>query len=147
VHVLVIHGPNLNLLGHREPEIYGSATLAEVDGAIRREAKELGLTVEAVQHNGEGAIIDAIHSAVGRAAAIVINPGAYTHYSYAIRDAIAAVGVPAVEVHLSNVAAREAFRARSVVAPACIGTVAGFGAISYCLALRAVALWAQRKSA
>jgi 3-dehydroquinate dehydratase-2 len=138
VNVLVIHGPNLNLLGSREPAIYGTQTLAEVDAAIGREAAELGISVRAEQHNGEGTLIEAVHAASGWADAIVINPGAYTHYSYAIRDALAAVGLPAVEVHLSNVHAREPFRRKSVVAPVCVGTVGGFGAVSYCLALRAL---------
>jgi 3-dehydroquinate dehydratase-2 len=147
VHVVVIHGPNLNLLGRREPEIYGSATLAEVDAAIHREAEALGVTVESVQYNAEGAIIDAIAAASERAGGILINPGAYSHYSYAIRDALAASALPAVEVHLSNTSSREAFRARSVVAPVCIGVVAGFGANSYCLALRGLVSAAPRTSA
>jgi 3-dehydroquinate dehydratase-2 len=135
------------LLGRREPIVYGTMSLDEVDEVIRQEADALGITVETVQYNAEGAIIDAIHSASGRASGIVINPGAYTHYSYAIRDALASVDVPAVEVHVSNVAAREAFRAHSVVAPACIGSVAGFGANSYCLALRALVAREEGKPA
>jgi 3-dehydroquinate dehydratase-2 len=146
VHVLVIHGPNLNLLGQREPAVYGTQTLADVDARLRDEAKVLGITVETVQLNVEGAIVEALHAALGRAAGIVINPGAYTHYSYAIRDALSAVAIPAVEVHLTNVAAREPFRRRSVIAPACVGTVAGFGALSYCLALRALAALAEKTS-
>ncbi|MEO6990675.1 MAG: type II 3-dehydroquinate dehydratase [Candidatus Baltobacteraceae bacterium] len=137
--VLVIHGPNMNLLGWREPATYGTATLAEIDTAIAAEARALGISVRIVQHSGEGEIVDAIHSALGSADAIVINPGAYAHYSYAIRDALAAVGLPTVEVHLSNVAARESFRATSVLAPACRGTIGGFGGLSYALALRALA--------
>jgi 3-dehydroquinate dehydratase II len=147
VRVLVIHGPNLNLLGTREPQVYGSMTLGELDAAIGREAETLGVSVETVQFNAEGAIIDAIHAARGRVSAIVINPGAYTHYSYAIRDALAAVDLPAVEVHLTNVAAREPFREHSVITAACIGSVAGFGALSYCLALRALVARAERKPA
>jgi 3-dehydroquinate dehydratase-2 len=144
VNVLVVHGPNLNLLGKREPDVYGTQTLAEIDGLIAQEAAALGVTVRCEQHNGEGALIEAIHAASGWADGIVFNPGAYTHYSYALRDAVAAVGLPTVEVHLSNVQAREPFRAHSVVAPACAGTVAGFGAVSYCLGLRAlVALWGR----
>jgi 3-dehydroquinate dehydratase-2 len=138
VNVLVIHGPNLNLLGQRETEVYGSMTLAEVDARIAEEAAALGISVRSEQHNSEGAIVDAIQSAIGRFDGIAINPGAYTHYSYAIRDALASVAVPAVEVHLSNTHGREPFRALSVVAPVCIGTVAGFGVVSYCLALRAL---------
>jgi len=136
---MVIHGPNLNLLGRREPDVYGTLTLAEIDALVRDEARGLGVTVETAQFNVEGAIVEALHRALGRADGIVINPGAYTHYSYAIRDALAAIAIPAVEVHLSNVAAREPFRSHSVIAPVCVGSVAGFGAISYCLALRALA--------
>jgi len=146
VTVLVIHGPNLNLLGTREPAVYGTQTLAEVDERIREEAAALGISVQIEQHNGEGALIDAIQGAAARVDGIVINPGAYGHYSYAIRDALAAGDVPAVEVHLSNVHAREPFRARSVVAPVCAGTVAGFGAVSYCLALRALVALAGRST-
>ncbi|MDE2480875.1 MAG: type II 3-dehydroquinate dehydratase [bacterium] len=137
--VLVIHGPNLNLLGERQPEIYGRQTLAELDEFIATNAREIGVTVECVQHNSEGAIVDAIHDARTRFDAIVINPGAYSHYSYAIADAIASVHVPVVEAHLSNIAAREAHRRTSVTAAACVGSVSGFGARSYVLALRAVA--------
>lgn len=134
----MIHGPNLNLLGKRETGVYGSMTLGEVDAQIAGEAALLGISVRSEQHNSEGAIVDAIQSAIGRFDGIAINPGAYTHYSYAIRDALASVGIPAVEVHLSNTHGREPFRAHSVVAPVCVGTVAGFGAVSYCLALRAL---------
>ncbi len=135
--VLVIHGPNLNLLGEREPEVYGSKTLTQIDAEIAGLAEQLGARVDCVQHNSEGAIVDALHASRATHDAVVINPGAYTHYSYAIADAIAAIRIPVVEVHLSNVAAREAFRAHSVVAPVCVGTVAGFGTGSYLLALRA----------
>ncbi|MBV9102692.1 MAG: type II 3-dehydroquinate dehydratase [Candidatus Eremiobacteraeota bacterium] len=144
--IVVIHGANLNRLGRREPEVYGTATLADVDAAIQREAQTLGITVNTVQHSGEGAIVDAIAAAAESADGIVINPGAYSHYSYAIRDAVAGAGIPAVEVHLSNTAARESFRAQSVVAPVCVGVVAGFGANSYCLALRALAAALSRKT-
>lgn len=139
MNVLVIHGPNLNLLGTREPQTYGAATLADVDLRIARAAAELGATVRCVQHNSEGAIIDEIHAARGAYDAILLNAGAYTHYSYAIRDAIAAVELPTVEVHLTNTQAREPFRAHSVIAPVCRGSIAGFGPDSYVLALRAVA--------
>ncbi|HEV3156920.1 MAG TPA: type II 3-dehydroquinate dehydratase [Candidatus Baltobacteraceae bacterium] len=139
MNVLVIHGPNLNLLGTREPATYGSATLEEVNALIAAEAQTLGLGVRCVQHNGEGDIIDELHRARQTVDAVVINPGAYTHYSYAIRDAVAAIGLPVVEAHLSNVHAREEFRTRSVVAPVCRGTIAGFGVVSYILALRALA--------
>jgi 3-dehydroquinate dehydratase-2 len=139
VNVLVIHGPNLNLLGTREPEVYGAMTLAELDARCRRVAASLGFEVCCVQHNSEGAIVDELHSARGTYDAIVLNPGAYTHYAYAIRDAIAAIGIPTIEVHLSNTMARESFRSTSVVAGVCRGSIAGFGATSYALALRSLA--------
>ncbi len=138
-HVVVLHGPNLNALGSREPEVYGPLTLAQVDAAIRTLARELKLEVSIEQHQGEGELIAAIHLAASQDRAIIINPAAYTHYSYALRDAIAAVPVPVIEVHLTNIYAREAFRRRSVIAPVVHGTVAGFGVDSYLLALRAAA--------
>ncbi len=131
VNVLVIHGPNLNLLGTREPEVYGTLTLADIDARLQEEARALGCSVRSVQHNSEGAIVDELHAARGKVDAIAINPGAYTHYAYAIRDAIAAIGLPVVEVHMTNVHARESFRAVSVVAAVCRGTIAGFGIESY----------------
>jgi len=137
--VVVLHGPNLNALGTREPDVYGSTTLGEVDDALYRLAKELKLEIETMQRQGEGELINEIHLAAAEEKAIVINPGAYTHYSYAIRDALASVRVPKVEVHLSNIYSREPFRRRSVISPVVDGTVAGFGADSYLLALRAVA--------
>ncbi len=138
VRILVIHGPNLNLLGTREPEVYGSTTLSEIDAMLSELGGELGVEVESFQSNHEGAIIDAIHSARGRFGGILLNPGAYTHYSVAIRDAIAAVDLPVVEVHLSNIYKREPFRHRSVIAPVAAGTITGFGAESYRLGLRAL---------
>lgn len=138
MNVLVIHGPNLNLLGTREPDVYGAATLAEVDALCRREAELLGFDVRCVQHNSEGAIVDELHSARGTYDAVVLNPGAYTHYAYAIRDAIAAIGIATIEVHLSNIMARESFRSTSVVASVCRGSIAGFGMNSYALALRSL---------
>jgi 3-dehydroquinate dehydratase-2 len=133
--VLILHGPNLNLLGTREPEVYGSVTLDEINRRLQDRAAERGIEVRCVQSNSEGALIDAIHDARDWADGIVFNPGAYTHTSYALRDAIAAVGLPTVEVHLSNVDAREEFRRRSVIAPVCVGKVAGFGWYSYVLGL------------
>jgi 3-dehydroquinate dehydratase-2 len=138
VNVLVIHGPNLNLLGTREPQTYGARTLAQLDAAIAAQAAEIGVAVRCVQHNSEGAIVEELHAARGTFGAVIINPGAYTHYAYAIRDAIAAVGIPTVEVHLTNTHARESFRTVSVVSAVCLGTIAGFGERSYLLALRAL---------
>ena len=137
--IAVIHGPNLNLLGTREPEVYGSMTLSDVDAAIREVCEQLGYEVTTEQHNAEGALIDAVQEAAARGSAIVINPGALAHYSYALRDALAAAAVPKVEVHLTNTQAREPFRRRSVTAAAVDGTVGGFGVDSYLLAIRAVA--------
>lgn len=136
--VLVVHGPNLNLLGERQPEIYGKQTLAEIDASLLQEGKKLGMDVHAVQHNGEGAIIDALHAARAEYDAVVINPGAYAHYSLAIADAISSLKIPVVEVHLSNIAAREPQRRVSVTAAACKGSICGFGGRSYLMALRAV---------
>ncbi len=135
--VLVIHGPNLNLLGEREPDVYGTQTLAEIDARVAQLADELKLGVRSVQHNSEGAIVDELHAARTAYDAVIINPGAFTHYAYAIADAIAAIGIPVIEVHLSNIFARESFRRVSVVAPVCAGTISGFGVDSYLLALRA----------
>jgi len=138
--ILVIHGPNLNLLGEREPEVYGSTTLGEIDERLRKRAEELGFEITTFQSNHEGEIVDRIAEARGGADAIIINPGAYTHTSVAIRDALAAVGLPTVEVHLSNIYAREAFRHTSLVAPVVTGQISGFGANSYLLALEAISL-------
>jgi 3-dehydroquinate dehydratase-2 len=136
-HIVVLHGPNLNLLGTREPEIYGTTTLAQIDQALGARAVASGATVECFQSNSEGELIDHIHRARLGAHAIVINPGAYTHTSIAIADALRAVGLPAIEVHLSNLQKRESFRRRSFTAAACVGTIAGFGPRSYYLALDA----------
>ncbi|EGK14445.1 3-dehydroquinate dehydratase [Desmospora sp. 8437] len=135
--VMVLHGPNLNLLGKREPDIYGGGTLTELNERLRTKGGELGLEVETFQSNHEGDLIDQIHGAEGRVDVLVINPGAFTHYSYAIRDALASVSVPAIEVHISNVHGREPFRERSVTAPVTRGQIIGFGFHSYELALTA----------
>ncbi len=133
--ILLINGPNLNLLGIREPGVYGRTTLAETVEAVRLRARERGAELEAVQANGEGELTGAIQSAVGRFDGLLLNPGAYTHTSLAMRDAIQGIALPCVEVHLSNVHAREDFRQRSFTAPACIGVIAGFGPQGYMLAL------------
>jgi 3-dehydroquinate dehydratase-2 len=135
--VLVVHGPNLNLLGTRDPAVYGTTTLAEIDAELARRAAARGATVTCVQSNLEGEIVDAIQGARGTADAIVINPGGYTHTSVAIRDAIEAVALPTIEVHLSNIHAREPFRHTSITAARCVGQICGFGAQSYYLGLDA----------
>jgi 3-dehydroquinate dehydratase-2 len=142
--ILVLHGPNLNMLGQREPETYGSTTLPEIDAALRALAGELGVMVDAKQSNHEGQLIDLIQGAAGVYDGLVVNLGAYTHTSLAIRDALAAVSLPFVEVHLSNVHARETFRHRSMVAALATGIVQGFGADSYLLALRGIVTWLDR---
>jgi 3-dehydroquinate dehydratase-2 len=136
VRVLVVHGPNLNLLGTREPETYGRETLADIEEALRGLAQDLGVEVEFFQSNSEGALVDAVQGSRGRFGGVLINPAAYTHTSIALRDAFLAVGIPFVEVHLSNIYAREPFRHRSLLADVAVGTVSGFGSTGYALGLR-----------
>lgn len=144
--IQVIHGPNLNLLGRREPEVYGRFTLAEIDERLRALAQERGIEIQSIQSNHEGTLVEAIQQAADWADGLVINPGAYSHYSYAIRDAIRGVGLPAVEVHLSNIYAREPFRHQSVIAPVCVGQISGFGWHSYRLGLEALVTWLEEQT-
>lgn len=142
--ILVLHGPNLNLLGLREPGIYGSLTLAEINRLLNSKAMELQTQILPVQSNHEGVLVDAIHGALGYHQGIVINAGAYTHTSVALRDAIAAVNLPTVEVHLSNIYGREDFRHHSYIAPVVIGQISGFGSQSYLLGLEALVYYLRQ---
>jgi 3-dehydroquinate dehydratase-2 len=139
LNILVIHGPNLNLLGTREPDVYGIVTLEDINRRLSEHAKALDMELRIIQSNHEGVIIDAIHDNRDWAHGILINPGAYTHYSIAIRDAIAAISLPCVEVHISNIHKREDFRKNSVIAGVCTGQISGFGPLSYGLGLEALA--------
>ncbi|PZE22218.1 type II 3-dehydroquinate dehydratase [Paenibacillus xerothermodurans] len=136
--ILVLNGPNLNMLGVREPGIYGSSSLQAIEADLNKLAAELGVELECYQSNHEGALIDKIHAAFGTKDGIIMNPGAFTHYSYAIRDAISAVQLPTIEVHISNIHKREQFRHVSVIAPVALGHIAGLGAEGYQLALQAI---------
>jgi 3-dehydroquinate dehydratase-2 len=136
--ILVLHGPNLNLLGLREPQIYGSVTLEDINRRLENESKTLGVSVSCLQSNHEGVLVEAIHQALGKHQGILINAGAYTHTSIAIRDALSGVKIPTVEVHLSNIYQRESFRHHSHIAPIAIGQISGFGAESYRLGLQAL---------
>lgn len=136
--LLVINGPNLNLLGEREPGIYGGQSYADLSERIMDKAEELGVKCEIFQSNHEGAIIDKLHSARTDFSGVILNAGAYTHYSYAIRDAIAAIKIPVIEVHISNVFARDEFRKNSVIAPVCRGSISGFGFAGYLMAMDAL---------
>ena len=136
--VLVLHGPNLNLLGTREPEIYGSATLADINEMLNKRAEEAGIGIDFLQSNHEGVLVDAVQAARGKYDYIIFNAAAFTHYSIALRDAIAAVEVPVIEVHISNIHQREAFRHTSVLAPVALGQICGLGVASYLAALEAI---------
>ena len=145
--ILVVSGPNLNLLGTREPGVYGRTTLPEIEAELAEIGRDMGVEVECHQSNHEGVLVDVIHEAVDRCDGIVINPGALTHYSIALRDAVGAVSLPTVEVHLSNIAKREEFRHRSVIVPVCIGQISGFGPASYRIGLAALIEYLKSREA
>lgn len=139
VAIMILHGPNLSLLGQREPEVYGKMSLEEIDQRLAAAGRELALEVRSFQSNSEGGLIDALHTAREWASGVIFNPGAYTHTSVALRDAVAAIQLPVIEVHLSNVYAREEFRHTSMLSPVCAGKITGFGWRSYLLGLHALA--------
>jgi 3-dehydroquinate dehydratase-2 len=145
--ILVLHGPNLNLLGTREPDVYGTFTLDNINDSLTQLAAELGCEISVIQSNAEGTLVDAIQAAKGVFHGILINPAAYTHTSVAIRDALSAISLPTVEVHLSNIHKREEFRQHSYIAPVSVGQIAGFGPDSYLLGLRALMQFLQKMSA
>lgn len=138
MNILILHGPNLNLLGTRQPDVYGALSLDKINNLLQQFAHEHDLQVRILQSNHEGVLIDAIHDATGWAEGVIINPGAYSHTSLALRDAIAAIPIPAVEVHLTNIYSREEFRHKSLVTPVCVGQISGFGWRSYILAIHAL---------
>lgn len=140
----MLHGPNLNLLGKREPGVYGHVTLDEINGLLKQDAQALQIEISTLQSNHEGVLVDAIHDCLGRHQGILINAGAYTHTSVAIRDALAGVAIPTVEVHLSNIYRREDFRHHSWIAPIAIGQISGFGTQSYCLGLQALVSYLRK---
>lgn len=140
MNVLILHGPNLNRLGKREISVYGRMNLTEMNAQIIQFGEKNDLSITCKQHNSEGELIDAIHASEGQYEYVLFNPGAYTHYSFALRDAVVSVDVPVIEIHLTNIHSREDFRGKSVIAPACIGQIMGFGPLSYELALMAIRL-------
>lgn len=144
--ILVIHGPNLNLLGKREPDVYGTTNLEEINILLKKEAKALGIDIDFFQSNSEGEIVTKIQEGMGNFEGMVINPGAYTHTSIAIRDAIASTGIPAAEVHISNIFKREEFRQKSFISGVAVGVVSGFGADSYILGLRGLVSHLKKES-
>jgi 3-dehydroquinate dehydratase-2 len=146
MHILVLHGPNLNMLGRREPAIYGHTTLAEINAALQAAAAAAGATLTAAQSNHEGQLVDTIQEHWGRIDGVIINPGALTHYGLSLRDALAMLAVPIIEVHLSNVHAREPYRHHSYLSPACAGIVVGFGVSGYALAIDGLARTAKPRA-
>ncbi len=145
--ILLVHGPNLNLLGQREQHIYGRTTLEEINALLRHEAQQAGHRLDAFQSNHEGALVDYLHQEGPQADMLLMNPGAYTHTSIALRDAVLGVGIPLIEVHLSNIYRREPFRRQSYLADIALGQIAGFGPMSYRLALQAACAWLQQQTA